>query len=97
MPQFVLYCVDSDRASELRPLHRPAHLEYIRGSGRVRLAGPMSDEAGKTIGSLLIIEADDISAACAFSEADPFRQLGVYEKVEINPFVVSFLDMPTSA
>ena len=94
MPQFVLYCVDSDRGAELRPQHRPSHLEYIRGSGMVRLAGPMSDAAGKTIGSLLIVEAEDMAAAQAFSEGDPFRKLGVYQSVEINPFVISHFDMP---
>jgi uncharacterized protein len=97
MPHFVVYCIDSDRAADLRPQHRPAHLDHLRGSGMVRLAGPMSDDAGKTIGSLLIVEADDLAAARAFSEADPFRKLGVYQSVDIHPFAISVLDLPASA
>ena len=97
MPQFVLYCVDGDRAAQLRPVHRPEHLAHLKGSGMVRLAGPMTDEAGKTFGSLLVIEADDIAAAHAFSEADPFRQLGVWDRVEIHAFAASIVDMPASA
>lgn len=95
MPYFVLRCTDSENATELRPLHRPEHLAHVRGSGVVRIAGRMLDGAGSVIGSLLIVEVADAAAAEAFSMADPFRRLGVYSAVEIVPFDMSFVDLPS--
>ena len=97
MPQFVLYCLDGEEGAELRAQHRPSHLEHVRGSGLVRIAGPMLDAEGKPVGSLLIVEADDIEAARAFSAADPFSKVGVFASVDIKPFNMSFVDMPAQS
>jgi uncharacterized protein len=95
MPYFVLRCTDSDQAPELRPVHRPAHLDHITGSGVVRIAGRMLDATGGIVGSLLIVETKDAEAVEAFSLADPFRRSGVYSAVEIVPYDMSFVDLPS--
>lgn len=97
MPHFVLHCIDGPEAAELRPIHRPAHLDHVRGSGMVRVAGRLTDEAGAVIGSLLIVEAQGIDDARSFSREDPFTRVGVYKSVEISPFLMSHVDMPDQA
>jgi uncharacterized protein len=37
-------------------------------------------------GSLFIVEADSIDAAQHFSAADPYRQAGLFERVEVHGF-----------
>lgn len=96
MPQFVMYCLDGEKGAELRPQLRPSHLDHVRGSGLVRIAGPMLDAEGKPVGSLLIVEAEDIEAVRTFSAADPYSKAGVFASVEIRPFTMSFVDMPTA-
>jgi uncharacterized protein YciI len=97
MPHFVLHCLDNDNSGELRPVLREAHLAHVRGSGITRLAGPLLDAHDAPIGSLLIVEADNLGAARAFSQADPYRIGGVFRSVEITPMRLSFVDLPEGA
>ena len=89
MPLFVLTCIDKPNALETRMAAREAHLAYVRGSGMARLGGPFLDEAGGMAGSMLIIEAEDLVSAKAFSEADPYAQAGLFQSVDVRPFKVT--------
>ncbi len=86
MPLFVLSCIDKPDGLEARMGAREAHLAYVRESGIVKLAGPYLTEGGEMAGSLLIIEAEDLAAAKAFSAADPYRKAGVFQSVDVRPF-----------
>lgn len=96
MSYFAMYCIDGEKGAELRPQVRDNHLAYLRSTGMVRLAGPMLGEDGKPVGSLLVVEAEDINAVRAFAAADPYAIAGVFASVEIRPYNVSILDMPQS-
>jgi len=89
VPLFVLTCIDKPGALDQRMAAREAHLAYVRGSGVAKLGGPFLDEAGGMAGSMLIIEADDLAAAKAFSAADPYLTAGVFESVDVRPFKVT--------
>lgn len=89
MPTFVLFCTDKPNALETRMAAREAHLAYVRGNPAVKLGGPLFDEKGEMAGSMLIIEADDLAAAKAFSDADPYTTAGLFLSVEIRPFKVT--------
>jgi uncharacterized protein YciI len=89
MPLFVLTCIDKPDALDARMAAREAHLAYVRGTGRVKLAGPFLDDAGSMAGSMLIIEAEDLARAKAFSDADPYLTAGVFQSVDIRPFKVT--------
>ncbi|MHA7871431.1 MAG: YciI family protein [Hyphococcus sp.] len=87
MPTFILICRDREDGFELRAQTRQAHLEYIKAQGgQTRFAGPMLDDEERPIGSVLVIEADDVKAAERFAQADPYARAGLFESVEINPF-----------
>jgi len=82
---FVISAFDRPGALERRMWVRPAHLEYLRSEApRIKVGGPLLSEDEQPIGSLLIIEGDDRSAAEAFADGDPYRREGVFEHVEIR-------------
>ncbi len=87
MPQFLLLCRDKPDSVDLRMATREAHLAYIaKADGNVLLAGPMLDDNGRPVGSLLIIDAEDRNAANAFAEADPYAKASLFEDVEVRPY-----------
>jgi uncharacterized protein YciI len=89
VPLFSLVCIDKPDSLALRQSTRPRHLDYMDATGVVRLGGPLLDPQGESpIGSLLIVEADDLAAVEAFAAADPYAQAGLFERVEIRPYRV---------
>lgn len=84
MPLFAIYCVDKQDSQELRAANRPAHLDHVGGIGdRLLAAGPLLD-GDRPIGSLLIVEFPDASAAEAFAAGDPYNKAGLFESVRIT-------------
>jgi uncharacterized protein YciI len=74
---------------------RPAHLERLnrlRDEGRLMLAGPFpaidAEDPGSAgfTGSLIIAEFEDLAAARAWADADPYIGAGVYADVSVRPF-----------
>jgi uncharacterized protein YciI len=86
MPLFAITCKDKPGALETRLAARPVHLDYLKASKGLKLAGALLDETGSPIGSLLIVEADDIAGAQAQADNDPFTAAGVFESVEVRPW-----------
>jgi uncharacterized protein YciI len=93
MPLFVMIGHDAPDAKEKRPRHRPAHLEHLgplAAAGRVPLAGPFTDGSG----SLIVLEAESLADAWAIVARDPFVTNGIYNRVELKPFVQVFPARP---
>lgn len=74
---------------------RAAHLERLhalRDAGRLLLAGPFpaidAEDPGPAgfSGSLIVAEFDDLDAARAWADADPYLTEGVYAGVDVRPF-----------
>lgn len=88
---FVLYCVDKPDSLDLRLANRDEHLKYAGDFlDMIKLAGPMFLDDGETMaGSMLIMEADTKAEIEAFSEGDPYRKAGLFQTVDIRPFVQS--------
>ncbi len=87
---FVIFATDKPGHEEVRAAERPRHLEYIRDPElpvRVRVGGPtLAPDTEAMNGSLLIVEAEDITAVEAFVADDPYCQAGLFETVVIRPF-----------
>ncbi len=86
---FSIHCRDAAGSAGPRQDKLADHLAHIETVvDAICVAGPLMDTDGKTVvGSLLVIEAEDQAAATAFVEADPYWSAGVWESVDINPFV----------
>ena len=83
---FALVCEDKPDSEDLRKATRDNHLAYIK-EFNVQMAGPMLSADGTTmVGSLILLEADDIAAAEAFAASDPYALAGLFDRVTIRPF-----------
>ena len=71
---YCVHCLDRPDAGDLRTRTREAHLEWLRESARVNMAGPLlastdgaADDAPR-VGTLLMVNGDDLDevrpAAC---------------------------------
>jgi len=74
---------------------RAAHLERLQTlleQGRLLLAGPFpaidAEDPGPAgfTGSLIVAGFDDLDAARAWADADPYVAAGVYRDVQVQPF-----------
>lgn len=90
MPQFILTCRDKPNSLDVRMATREAHLAYVRERiDQVKLGGPLLDDAGNMIGSMLILETADRAAAEAFAAGDPYGLAGLFESVDLQPYRVT--------
>ncbi len=82
-----LLCFDKPGHAGLRQLLRPAHLEWIEKTGvTLAFAGPMlSPDSNTAHGSIIIGEFAALDDAQRFSDADPYRIGGLFERVVIQP------------
>ena len=86
---FVIIGHDAPDAKEKRPQHRPAHLAHLEPlaqAGRVPLAGPFTDGSG----SLIVLDAESREAVWAIVSRDPYVINGVFNRVEVKPFMQVF-------
>lgn len=90
---FAIYALDKTGSTELRAATRPTHLAYLDGFvSQMVLAGPLLNDAGQAIGSLLVIEAENQSAAETLAAADPYAKAGLFESVTIRPYRAVYKD-----
>lgn len=92
---YLILAKDVDDSLPLRKSARTDHLarlDALRDEGRLLTAGPMPAvdsedpaEAGFT-GSVIIAEFESLEDAKAWADADPYRDAGVYESVEVVPY-----------
>ena len=75
---------------------RGAHLDRLRAlrdAGRLLLAGPCpaidAEDPGPAgfTGSIVIAQFPSLAEARAWAEVDPYIAAGVYQRVEVRPFV----------
>lgn len=92
---YLVYSEDVKNSLPLRLSVREQHLERLRSlqsEGRLLVAGPCPaidgeepGEAGFT-GSLIVAEFENLSAAQAWADNDPYVAVGVYKKVTVKPY-----------
>ncbi len=86
---FVIIGHDAPDAKDKRPLNRPAHLAHLEPlaqQGKILLAGPFTDGSG----SLIVIDAPSRDAVWEVLAHDPYVTSGVFNRVEVKPFLQVF-------
>jgi len=86
---FALICTDKPGGLAIRKANRPEHLAYLESLGDTLVfAGPFTEEDGQTMnGSLIVVQADSLREARAVADGDPFAKAGLFESVEIRPWL----------
>ena len=70
---------DKPNHLHIRKKNREAHLAYIKKTGIVEMAGPFLDTDEKMCGSLIVLDVNDMAAAKAWAENDPYNKAGLFE------------------
>lgn len=84
---YALICTDKPNSIDLRMQVRPAHLAFLDKLGAdLKGAGPFVDDEEKPTGSLVIIQADDLTAAKSIASQDPYAIAGLFSSVDIKPW-----------
>lgn len=85
MPTFAIHCIDKPMQQELRARTRADHLAYVESRlDQVVVAGPLLDEQGHPIGSMLLMEFPDYRSAVAFAANDPYARAGLFASVAVT-------------
>ena len=93
---YVIYSKDRENSLQARRDARSAHLarvELLLEQGRLLLAGPRpaidAPDPGPAgfQGSLIVARFESLADARAWADADPYVAAGVYESVEVTPFI----------
>jgi len=79
-----LFAYDKTGALEIRKENRPAHLDYLKSTDLVAQAGPLLDEDGGMIGSLIILDVPDMAAAQNWADNDPYAKAGLFQSVTLT-------------
>ncbi|HKP78618.1 MAG TPA: YciI family protein [Phenylobacterium sp.] len=90
MAIFALFCLDKADSLDLRLATRERHLAYVQSrAADLKIAGPLSDDAGQMEGSMFILDVADKAAAEAFHAQDPYTQAGLWRQVELRAMKVT--------
>ena len=81
---FAVITKDKPGALPVRMENRPKHLAYIEETGVVAQAGPFLDSEGQMCGSLIVLDVDDLAAAQAWADGDPYAKAGLFESVTVQ-------------
>ncbi|MEP2942374.1 MAG: YciI family protein [Hyphomicrobiales bacterium] len=82
---FVFYGKDKADSLQLRLDNRAAHIEWLK-SNPIPIAGPLLDENGDMVGSMVVCEAKDHAAASTMFANDPYAKAGLFASSEITPW-----------
>ncbi|MFN3208166.1 MAG: YciI family protein [Roseovarius sp.] len=77
---------DKPGALQTRLDNREKHVEYLKGSGVVSQAGPLLDANGDMVGSLVVLDVEDMAQAEAWAADDPYKAADLFESVELIPW-----------
>ena len=87
--QFVVNAHDGKNMLEKRMEVRPRHLENMtRNKEHVVCAGGLLDEAGKPIGSVLVLDFESRDQLDAYLAGEPYIIEKVWEDVKVEPLNV---------
>jgi uncharacterized protein YciI len=98
---FLVLATDAPGMASVRNEVRAVHRAYLRNPCdhqiKVHLGGPTLTTQGEDMnGTLLVVEANDLSAVSDFVADDPYSRAGVFKSVEIRPWAWT-LGAPSNA
>ena len=90
---FAITNIDKPDSLALRTSTREIHLGYLDSIvTQIVFAGPVLNAEGQSVGSLLVVEAENQAAAEAFAAADPYAKAGLFESMTIRPYRLVYKD-----
>jgi uncharacterized protein len=85
---FAIIAWDAPNSAAPRARASAAHFAHIdRIIDRIAIAGPLKDDDGQNIGSMLVFKAETAAEAEALFRSDPYFAAGVWDRWTINAFL----------
>ncbi len=87
MPYFVFQGFDRPGSETLRGRIREDHRAHLRQAFpgcRCLLGGPLTDDADRMIGTVLVLDADDRDAAEGFVARDPYMRHDLFKETRLT-------------
>lgn len=85
VPVYAIHCIDKPLHRDLRAATRSEHLAYMETAiDRILVAGPLLDEEGGPIGSMLLMTFPDRRSAVGFAAEDPYAKAGLFASVAVT-------------
>ncbi|QUN32541.1 hypothetical protein KB879_33520 (plasmid) [Cupriavidus sp. KK10] len=82
---FIVHCLDKAGAAASRKQNRALHVAYIKTTQSVvKAAGPLLSAEGEPVGGIFMLDVHHFADALEWADGDPFRKIGIYEKVEVH-------------
>lgn len=94
MPHYLVVAYDGTdpEAMNRRLAARPAHFEGMKPmveSGEAVSGGAILDDAGRMIGSAMMVNFKDRAALDAWLQRDPYVTGKVWERIEVTPMLIA--------
>lgn len=75
---------DKTGALDVRMENRSAHVDYLKSTDHVHLAGPLIDAEGGMCGSMIVLDVPDMAAAEEWAASDPYAIAGLFQSVTLT-------------
>mgnify|MGYP002700332689 CR=1 FL=1 len=75
---------DKAGALNVRMENRSAHVDYLKSTDHVHLAGPLIDANGDMCGSMIVLDVPDMAAARNWVANDPYGKAELFESVTLT-------------
>ena len=82
MSLFAVICRDLPGKLQTRLDTREKHLAFLKDQPGLQMAGPLIED-GEMRGSLLIVEAEDLTRVKDWAAQDPYKAAGLFASVEV--------------
>ncbi|MEP1767220.1 MAG: YciI family protein [Sulfitobacter sp.] len=79
-----LIAKDKAGALDVRMENRPKHVEYLKSTDHVHLAGPLIDADGGMCGSMIVLDVPDMAAAENWVANDPYTHAELFQSVTLT-------------
>jgi uncharacterized protein len=85
---FAIIAWDGPNSAELRAAANADHFAHIETiMDKIAIAGPLKDDEGQNIGSMLVLKAESVDEAEAIMKSDPYFKAGVWARWDVRAFL----------
>jgi hypothetical protein len=86
---FAMVALDRPYAVPKRMEMRPEHLKHLDALGeQLILAGPFLNDNNEGVGTILVIEAENIEEAREMFNRDPYIKGNLFDQITIKPWAL---------
>ena len=87
---FAFVALDRPNSVARRMEIRPEHLKHLDALGdKLILAGPFLNDNGEGVGSIIVIDAENIDAAREAINRDPYIKANLFDQITIKPWTLA--------